>query len=413
MFNFRFRDKTNTWPAFVDLFSNLVIILIFLLIVFVFLWTTTSVFNKSSGVKTIAELKQTNAEQSQRIRQMESDEAEATRLLLQARARLESAETELNDKDLSIVDLITAYEQQVTALQEKDAATNQQIEDLRVQLNQALVAKQQINELEQERRDLQAQMQAQMAEKSAEHLAELRKLNAALAAAEESAHEQEVKYIEMSTRLNKALADKVAELARLNEELVKLNTALAAAEAKAKEQEVQYVEMSTRLNKALADKVAELKAMEEYQSEFYRSIKIALGDTTSVMADGDRFIVPSDILFQTGSYKLSDEGKNQVRLISNVIKGLEAKIPTDVDWIIRIDGHTDKQPVVPGNRAYADNMQLSILRARAVMNELVRDGVSPRRLVPSGFGDLHPMELGTDPASMQKNRRIELKLTNK
>ncbi|MBO4745983.1 MAG: OmpA family protein [Alphaproteobacteria bacterium] len=367
MFNFRFRDKTNTWPAFVDLFSNLVIILIFLLIVFVFLWTTTSVFNKSSGVKTIAELKQTNAEQSQRIRQMESDEAEATRLLLQARARLESAETDLNDKDLSIVDLITAYEQQVTALQEKDAATNQQIEDLRVQLNQALVAKQQINELEQERRDLQAQMQAQMAEKSAEHLAELRKLNAALAAAEESAHEQEVKYIEMSTRLNKALADKVAEL----------------------------------------------KAMEEYQSEFYRSIKIALGDTTSVMADGDRFIVPSDILFQTGSYKLSDEGKNQVRLISNVIKGLEAKIPTDVDWIIRIDGHTDKQPVVPGNRAYADNMQLSILRARAVMNELVRDGVSPRRLVPSGFGDLHPMELGTDPASMQKNRRIELKLTNK
>ncbi|MBR4806646.1 MAG: OmpA family protein [Alphaproteobacteria bacterium] len=367
MFNFRFRDKTNTWPAFVDLFSNLVIILIFLLIVFVFLWTTTSVFNKSSGVKTIAELKQTNAEQSQRIRQMESDEAEATRLLLQARARLESAETDLNDKDLSIVDLITAYEQQVTALQEKDAATNQQIEDLRVQLNQALVAKQQINELEQERRDLQAQMQAQMAEISAEHLAELRKLNAALAAAEESAHEQEVKYIEMSTRLNKALADKVAEL----------------------------------------------KAMEEYQSEFYRSIKIALGDTTSVMADGDRFIVPSDILFQTGSYKLSDEGKNQVRLISNVIKGLEAKIPTDVDWIIRIDGHTDKQPVVPGNRAYADNMQLSILRARAVMNELVRDGVSPRRLVPSGFGDLHPMELGTDPASMQKNRRIELKLTNK
>jgi chemotaxis protein MotB len=351
----------------VDLFSNLVIILIFLLIVFVFLWTTTSVFNKSTGVKTIAELKQTNAEQSQRIRQMENDEAEATRLLLQARARLESAETDLNDKDLSIIDLITAYEQQVTALQEKDAATNQQIEDLRVQLNQALVAKQQINELEQERRDLQAQMQAQMAEKSAEHLAELKKLNAELAAGADSAHDQAVKYIEMSTRLNKALADKVAEL----------------------------------------------KAMEEYQSEFYRAIKTALGDTTSVMADGDRFIVPSDILFQTGSYKLSAEGKNQVRLISNVIKGLEAKIPTDIDWIIRIDGHTDKQPVVPGNRAYADNMQLSILRARAVMNELVRDGVSPRRLVPSGFGDLHPMELGTDQVSMQKNRRIELKLTNK
>lgn len=367
MFNFKFRDKTNTWPAFVDLFSNLVIILIFLLIVFVFLWTTTSVFNKSTGVKTIAELKQTNAEQSEQIRQMKLDEEEATRLLIMARSRLQSAETDLESKELSIIDLITAYENQVNALQAQDEETKKQMAELREQLNQALVAKQQIADLEQERKELQTQMQEQMAEKSAEYLAELKKLNNALAAAEESA----------------------------------------------KEQEVKYVEMSTRLNKALADKVAELEALKKYQSDFYRSIKMALGDTTSVQEDGDRFIVPSDILFQTGSYRLSAEGKNQVRLLSHVIKGLEEKIPTSIDWIIRIDGHTDKKPVVPGNRSYADNMQLSILRARAVMNELVRDGVSPRRLVPSGFGDLHPIELGTDASSMQKNRRIELKLTNK
>lgn len=367
MFNFKFRDKTNTWPAFVDLFSNLVIILIFLLIVFVFLWTTTSVFNKSTGVKTIAELKQTNAEQSEQIRQMKLDEEEATRLLIMARSRLQSAETDLESKELSIIDLITAYENQVNALQAQDEETKKQMAELREQLNQALVAKQQIADLEQERKELQTQMQEQMAEKSAEYLAELKKLNNALAAAEESA----------------------------------------------KEQEIKYVEMSTRLNKALADKVAELEALKKYQSDFYRSIKMALGDTTSVQEDGDRFIVPSDILFQTGSYRLSAEGKNQVRLLSHVIKGLEEKIPTNIDWIIRIDGHTDKKPVVPGNRSYADNMQLSILRARAVMNELVRDGVSPRRLVPSGFGDLHPIELGTDASSMQKNRRIELKLTNK
>ena len=367
MFNFKFRDKTNTWPAFVDLFSNLVIILIFLLIVFVFLWTTTSVFNKSTGVKTIAELKQTNAEQSEQIRQMKLDEEEATRLLIMARSRLQSAETDLESKELSIIDLITAYENQVNALQAQDEETKKQMAELREQLNQALVAKQQIADLEQERKELQTQMQEQMAEKSAEYLAELKKLNNALAAAEESA----------------------------------------------KEQEVKYVEMSTRLNKALADKVAELEALKKYQSDFYRSIKMALGDTTSVQEDGDRFIVPSDILFQTGSYRLSAEGKNQVRLLSHVIKGLEEKIPTNIDWIIRIDGHTDKKPVVPGNRSYADNMQLSILRARAVMNEVERDGVSPRRLVPSGFGDLHPIELGTDASSMQKNRRIELKLTNK
>ena len=358
-------NRTNTWPAFVDLFSNLVIILIFLL--FVFLWTTTSVFNKRTGVQTIAELKQTNAEQSEKIRQMQNDENEAKRLLILARANLENAQSSLDAQDLSMIDLVTAYETQVNKLQAQDEETQKQIIELRAQLTEALVAKEQLAELEQQRRDLQKQMSEQMANKTAEYQEELKKLNDALAAAEDSAREQEVK----------------------------------------------YVEMSTRLNRALADKVAELNEMKQYQSEFYRSIKTALGDRTTVQADGDRFIVPSDILFSTGSYKLSAEGKNQLRLISNVIKDFENKIPSDINWIIRVDGHTDKAAVVPGNRAYRDNMQLSLLRATAVANELVAAGVSPRRLVPSGFGDLHPTELGSDKESMQKNRRIELQLTNK
>lgn len=367
MFSRNDTNKTNTWPAFVDLFSNLVIILIFLLIVFVFLWTTTSVFNKRTGVQTIAELKRANAEQSEKIRQMTADEEEATRLLIQARARIESVETDLESKDLSIIDLITAYENRVAQLQAQDQETQQQIVELRDQLNQALVAKAQFADLEKQRSELQEKMSAEMAAQSEEYLAELKKLNAALDAAEEAARKQEVK----------------------------------------------YVEMSDKLNKALADKVAELNEMKQYQSEFYRAVKTALGDQNSVRADGDRFIVPSDILFPTGSYKLSAEGKKQLRLISDVIRDFESKIPSNVDWIIRVDGHTDKRPVVPGNRAYRDNMQLSLLRARAVVNELVRDGVSARRLVPSGFGDLHPVELGTDSDAMQKNRRIELQLTNK
>ena len=368
MLNRIFNDnKTNTWPAFVDLFSNLVIILIFLLIVFVFLWTTTSVFNKRTGIQTIAELKQTNAEQSETIRQMKADEEEAMRLLVQARANLDSAQVDLESKDLSIIDLITAYEKRVVELQAQDEETQKQLLEMREQLNAALVAKQQLAELEQQRRDLQLEMSKQMADQTAEYQEELKKLNAALDAAEQSA----------------------------------------------KDQEVKYVEMSNRLNKALADKVAELNEMKQYQSEFYRAVKTALGNRTSVQQDGDRFIVSSDILFPTGSYKLSAEGKNQLRLISNVIKDFESKIPSDVNWIIRIDGHTDKTPVVPGNRAYRDNMQLSLLRATAVANELAADGVSPRRLVPSGFGDLHPVELGTDKPSMQQNRRIELQLTNK
>lgn len=370
MLNIRFREKTNTWPGFVDLFSNLVIILIFLLIVFVFLWTTTSVFNKSTGAKTVADLKQANAEQAEKILQMTADEEEAKRLLILARTQLENLESnnaelanELQAVDLSVDELIGEYESKVAELQAQGLDMQRQVAELTNQLTQATLDKEKTAELEQERRELQSQMEAQRAS--------------------------------------------------LSEQLANLQAALDAAEEKSHKQEIQYVEMSTRLNKALADKVAELNAMAQYQSEFYKAIKTALGDRTTIQPDGDRFIVNSDILFGSGSYTLSPEGKNQLRLIANVIKDLENKIPTDIDWIIRVDGHTDRKQVVPGTRGYKNNTELSLLRATAVADELAKAGVSRRRLVPSGFGDMHPVELGNDQASLQKNRRIELRLTNK
>ena len=370
MLNLRFRNGTNTWPAFVDLFSNLVIILIFLLIVFVFLWTTTSVFNTQTGAKTVADLKQANTEQAQKIQQMVADDEEAKRLLVLARAELENLEnnnsqltTELETMDVSTNELIAQYESKVAELQAHGTELQGQIAELAAQLNQAKIDKQKTAELEQQRRELQTQMDAQRAS--------------------------------------------------LTEQLSNLQAALDAAEAKSHAQEIQYVEMSTRLNKALADKVAELNTVSQYQSNFYRAIKTALGDRTTVQPDGDRFIVSSDILFGSGSFKLSPEGKNQLRLIANVIKDMENKIPSDIDWIIRVDGHTDKKAVVTGTRGYKNNTQLSLLRATAVADELAKNGVSKRRLVPSGFGDLHPVELGNDATSLQKNRRIELQLTNR
>ena len=368
--NFRFRERTNTWPGFVDLFSNLVIILIFLLIVFVFLWTTTSVFNKNSGVKTIAELKRTNEEQSQTIAQMTADEQEAKRLLIMARSELENLEAdkaelaeEINYLDMDMEELVSAYEGLVNELQQSTIDMQSQMVELNNQLNQAMVDKEQTIALEQERRDLQQQMDLQRQ--------------------------------------------------RLEEQLASLQAALDASEAKASAQEIQYAEMSSRLNKALADKVAELNQVGAYQSDFYKSIKMALGDRTTIQPDGDRFIVSSDILFASGAYTLSPEGKNQLRLIANVIKDLENKIPTDINWIIRVDGHTDRKPVVKGTKGYSNNTQLSLLRATAVAKELADAGVSQRRLVPAGFGEMQPVELGNDPVSLQKNRRIELQLTNR
>lgn len=363
MMNIRYRSQTNAWPGFVDLFSNLVIILIFLLIMFVFLWTTTSVFNKSTGTRAVAELKQVNAEQAQTIEEMENYKREANRLLLMARDELESVDTNTED-------LIGAYEKKIAYLQseinEKQTELTEMqgaINELATQLNHANISREQSVALEQERKALQDQMSTQYAE--------------------------------------------------LTAQLEKLQAALDAAEEKSRTQEVEYIEMSNRLNKALADKVAELNDVSKYQSQFYKAVKMAMGDRTTITTDGDRFIVNSDILFPSGSYKLSAAGKKQLKVIANVIKDMENKIPSDIDWIIRVDGHTDKKQVISGTRGYRNNTQLSLLRASAVADELATNGVSKRRLIPTGFGEMYPISLGNDAASLQKNRRIELQLTNR
>ena len=377
MLNIRYRNQTNAWPGFVDLFSNLVIILIFLMIVFVFLWTTTSVFNKSTGMRVVAELKETNAAQAEQIQQMTMDEQEAKRLLIMARdeltileqdnAVLSSNNAALNDEltqaDLSLEDLITAYENKISETEIQAAELEKTVQELTEQLNVAIKNADKTDEitaaLEQERATMQSKYDA------------------------------------------------------LTAQISQLQSALDAAEEKSRAQEVEYVEMSTRLNKALADKVAELNEVSQYQSAFYRAVKIAMGDRTSIQPDGDRFIVSSDILFPSGGYKIGPKGKEQLRLIANVIKDMENQIPTDINWIIRVDGHTDNKAVIAGTRAYKNNMQLSFLRATAVADELEKNGVSRRRLLPSGFGDTAPVALGDDAASLQQNRRIELQLTNK
>ena len=374
MLNLRYKEKTNAWPGFVDLFSNLVIILIFLLIVFVFLWTTTSVFNKKSGIQTVSKLRQTNAEQTALIQQMERDEREAKRLLLLARE-------ELNSNESSFADLSNAYEIKLQDLESQTAQLRTQIQELQNTRNLTTQYENEIAELE--------SVVARQKNERADLISQIDDLQKKLDAQSE-----------MQTKI-------------ANSEMEKLQSELAATRADAAAAHAEYVIMSDKLNKALADKVAELNEMTQYQSEFYRAIKDAVGDRTIMRPDGDRFIISSDILFPSGKYTLSADGKKQLKAIAGAIRDFETKINPNVKWIIRVDGHTDNKPVVAGTHGYRNNLQLSMLRASAVVDELAKNGVSRRRLVPSGFGDLHPIELGDAPAALQKNRRIELQLTNK
>ncbi len=367
MLNIRYREKTNAWPGFVDLFSNLVIILIFLLIVFVFLWTTTNVFNKHSDAKKVAELEQEKQE-------LTEDNKTAEQLLLMARDALENQEAEkvqMEDKfEQQKEDIANAYEQHIANMDKQQQELTTEIANLTEQLQQSDIEREELVRTDSER-------------------------------------------TEMTDNLLVEREDLLAERNELKTRIQQLTAELNQAEEAAKQKDIEYTALSNRLNKALADKVAELNNMSQYQSEFYKAIKQALGDRNVIKQDGDRFIIYSDILFSSGSYKISADGKNQLKLLASVINDFENKIPSDINWIIRVDGHTDNKDVLPGTHGYKNNMQLSLLRATAVTNELVKNGVSKRRLVPSGFGELHPISLGKDEESLQKNRRIELQLTNK
>ncbi len=440
MLNIRYREKTNAWPGFVDLFSNLVIILIFLLIVFVFLWTTTSVFNKDTGLNTIAQLQKQSEVQKQTIDTMTADSEEAKRLLILARTELENLAAQASTLEAqknalsgqlnSISNEKNVLEKQLNSTDSEKNSLRQEIQNRETE-KMAIIAM--LNETQSEKTKLTQQIgiiTAELKSKDAD-LSEIQNAyNNKIVTMEESVARLQTALSNVNSELQKVSYNKgeTAKLeqerrniqkdmesgrAKLMEEILKLQNALDAAEAKSNAQEIQYVEMTERLNRALTDKIAELKDVAGYQSAFYKSVKTALGDRAAIQPDGDRFIVSSDILFKSGEYKLSDAGKKQLKLISSVIKDLENKIPTDIDWIVRVDGHTDKTAVLPGNKNYKNNTELSLLRATAVTDELAKNGVSKRRLLPSGFGELHPTSLGVDAKSLQENRRIELQLTNR
>ncbi|MCL2537898.1 MAG: OmpA family protein [Alphaproteobacteria bacterium] len=397
----RIRERTNSWPGFVDLFSNLVIILIFLLIVFVFLWTTTTVFNSAGGSKKFAEMRRVNAMQTEQLAQLSADENEARSLLLAARGALE----ELDAGKQALQTDLASLRDQNDLLGDQIASKNSMLEKLVSDYESAL-----------------ADAMADSVRKTALFLEQ----EAQLAELESILVEQEDHLANMESRLE--LNEKISDIAEselalqrdaLMAEITRMNELLTASEARSLEQETAYAALSERLNKALADKVAEMAALEakrdqlsEYQSQFFSQVRMALANTRGVEMSGDRFVISSDILFPSGAFNLSPEGKNQLRIIAHVMLELEEKIPSDVAWIIRVDGHTDRKPVIAGTRQFRNNTELSLLRAQAVVNELVREGVSRRRLVPTGFGELFPVELGNDAASLQKNRRIELRLTN-
>lgn len=195
------------------------------------------------------------------------------------------------------------------------------------------------------------------------------------------------------------------EVETLRKQLTRLESALDISEAKSRDQEVQIVDLGRRLNLALASKIEELA---RYRSEFFGRLREVLGDRGDVRVVGDRFIFETEILFRSGSAELEPEGRRQIDRVAGELAKLAQKIPPEINWILQVDGHTDRRPFA---RGFVSNWELSHARAMSVVRAMMAGGVPPERLVAAGYAEFQPVDPRDDEAGYRRNRRIELKLT--
>lgn len=235
--------------------------------------------------------------------------------------------------------------------------------------------------------------------------AEIAGLQEGLAAAQASLTEEEA----LNDEAQATIALLNNQMAALREELARLNAALNASEAREAELGAEIVNLGRRLNAALASEVARLAA---YRSEFFGRLMEILGGRSGVRVVGDRFVFETDVLFASGSATLSDEGRASLEPIADAIVRLIDEIPSDIDWVLRVDGHTDVIPLGPG-APFESNWELSTARSLSVIAYFESRGVPARRLLAAGFGEHHPIAEGRSPDALARNRRIELKLTDR
>lgn len=379
---------TNIWPAFVDGLATLILVFIFVLLFFLF----TQFF-----------LALALSDKSREVTSLDRRLAELTELL----SLEQKTGEELRTANVSLTERLQATLTERDALTERTTFLLGENERLENTLAEAAVGGAELS------RDLgTARVRLEEVEVQQRLLESLRERLVTELASSATALARERALVSEQSRENAILAEEAALLNRNLEELrlqlAALAEALDASEASNKEQEVEIINLGNRLNSALAGKVQELS---RYRSEFFGRLSEALGDNPNVRVVGDRFVLPTSVLFESSSAELGDEGQARLRQLSDVLRQIAATIPPDIDWILRVDGHTDDRPIATSR--FPSNWELSAARAISVVRALSEGGIPPERLVAAGFGEFQPITPGRDPVSLARNRRIEFKLTER
>ena len=199
------------------------------------------------------------------------------------------------------------------------------------------------------------------------------------------------------------------QMDELRAQMAQVAKALDVAEAAGRDKDAQIANLGSRLNAALAAKVEELQ---RYRSEFFGRLRDVLAGRQGIQVVGDRFVFQSEVLFPVGSADLTPAGQEQIRKLAATIKQIAAEIPPNLNWVLRVDGHADRQPV-SGGKGFASNWELSSQRAINVVKLLIAEGVPAEHLAATGFADYQPLDSADTPEAYAKNRRIELRLTDR
>lgn len=377
----RARRSIDIWPGFVDALASLLIIIIFVLLVFVlaqvFLSQALSGRDQALArldqqITELAELLNLEVKANDDLRRTVSQLSSELQATLigrdQLREQLDSATVERDALKSALDDANTVV-----------AADREKIE---IQLRELARIRQDIEILRSLRADLESRLATAETDRN-------------LARDASDAHQRQVEL------LNR-------QMLALREQLAGLAAALEASEKKSREQDVQIANLGQRLNAALATRVTELA---RYRSEFFGRLREVLGDRQDIRIVGDRFVFQSEVLFESASADLGDEGKRQLASLATTLLEIAARIPGNIDWILQVDGHTDRRPIATPR--FPSNWELSTARAISVVRFLNERGIPSERLSPAGFGEFHPIDAGSDEIALRRNRRIEIRLTQR
>ena len=369
----RRRQVDYTWPGFVDALASLLMVIIFVLMIFVLSQFFLS--QKMTGQdEALVELRNNLVE----LGEMLSLERQTTTELTTQLSLLETKIVEVKKNLKYEKDLVNQFKEELAGQSNILSLNQSEIEDLKeklkIKIQDALLLKNNVEQLE-------------------------KRIN-----------KKDTDINEKNETINankKEINELISASLKLRNKLSQLQTLLSAYKAKDKKEKVKTINIGKEMNSALARRVEELQ---KFKSDFFGRVRELIKGRKEIRIVGDRFVFQSEVLFKVGSEELGIKGQEEMAKLAITLMDIEKSLPTDIDWILQIDGHTDNLPVKKGQN-YLDNWELSTKRALSVLRFLIKQGIKPDRLSASGYGSFQPIDKKNTNIARAKNRRIEMKIT--